>query len=170
VKLLRQQFTTIGDIDFLTDGVYQIVATANNGGSDVLSLQVNVTVDVTDPVPAITDPTNGAVVTASSIDVSGTVIELNDVVNITVNGVVGFVDNSVVPKTFTVQNVPLADGENHLIATATDVADNAGVSATVTVTYNAPVCEDAQVGEFCTVDADCCSNKCRGKSGSKTCK
>lgn len=31
-------------------------------------------------------------------------------------------------------------------------------------------CTDGQVGDPCTVDSDCCSNKCRGPSGGKTCK
>ena len=31
-------------------------------------------------------------------------------------------------------------------------------------------CELAPVGETCIVDGDCCTNKCRGRSGAKTCK
>lgn len=31
-------------------------------------------------------------------------------------------------------------------------------------------CDLGQVGEFCTVASDCCSNKCKGKPGSKRCK
>jgi len=31
-------------------------------------------------------------------------------------------------------------------------------------------CELAQLGETCIVDGDCCTNKCRGRSGGKTCK
>lgn len=31
-------------------------------------------------------------------------------------------------------------------------------------------CDLAQVGESCTVDSDCCSNKCKGPNGNKTCK
>ncbi len=33
-----------------------------------------------------------------------------------------------------------------------------------------PTCSLAQKGESCGVDADCCSNKCRGRRGRKTCK
>lgn len=33
-----------------------------------------------------------------------------------------------------------------------------------------PLCSCAPVGAACTVDSDCCSNKCRGPSGGKTCK
>ena len=31
-------------------------------------------------------------------------------------------------------------------------------------------CTGGQLGDFCTSDADCCSNKCKGKPGNKTCK
>ncbi|MGD2116339.1 MAG: matrixin family metalloprotease, partial [Acidobacteriota bacterium] len=31
-------------------------------------------------------------------------------------------------------------------------------------------CDLGQKGDSCTVDADCCSNKCRGPSGRKSCK
>jgi hypothetical protein len=31
-------------------------------------------------------------------------------------------------------------------------------------------CTLGQKGDSCTVDGDCCSNKCRGRSGAKTCK
>ena len=34
-----------------------------------------------------------------------------------------------------------------------------------------PVCEDlAPVGAECLVDAECCSNKCRGREGARSCK
>jgi hypothetical protein len=35
---------------------------------------------------------------------------------------------------------------------------------------NGGFCTDAQLGDPCTVDSDCCSNKCRGRSGNKLCK
>ena len=38
---------------------------------------------------------------------------------------------------------------------------------------NAPACQGctlAQVGDPCATDSDCCSGKCRGRSGAKTCK
>jgi hypothetical protein len=31
-------------------------------------------------------------------------------------------------------------------------------------------CELGQKGDVCSADADCCSNRCRGKPGAKTCK
>ena len=31
-------------------------------------------------------------------------------------------------------------------------------------------CTDGQKGDSCALDSDCCSNKCKGKAGSKTCK
>ncbi|OVE81152.1 hypothetical protein BVY03_04495 [bacterium K02(2017)] len=31
-------------------------------------------------------------------------------------------------------------------------------------------CNLAQIGDACTVSSDCCSNKCKGRSGAKTCK
>ncbi len=33
-----------------------------------------------------------------------------------------------------------------------------------------PACELGQKGDPCTQDSDCCSNKCKGPSGRKTCK
>jgi hypothetical protein len=32
------------------------------------------------------------------------------------------------------------------------------------------LCEQGQLGDSCTVDADCCSSKCRGPNGNKVCK
>jgi hypothetical protein len=40
----------------------------------------------------------------------------------------------------------------------------------VDVDCNGGFCTDAQLGDACTDDADCCSNKCRGKLGTKVCK
>jgi hypothetical protein len=40
----------------------------------------------------------------------------------------------------------------------------------VDVDCNGGFCTDAQLGDACTDDADCCSNKCRGKLGKKVCK
>jgi hypothetical protein len=40
----------------------------------------------------------------------------------------------------------------------------------VDVDCNGGFCTDAQLGESCTDDADCCSNKCRGRNGAKVCK
>jgi hypothetical protein len=35
---------------------------------------------------------------------------------------------------------------------------------------NGGFCTDSQLGESCSADGDCCSNKCRGASGRKVCK
>ena len=32
------------------------------------------------------------------------------------------------------------------------------------------VCTNGQLGDACTADSDCCSNRCRGRSGHKVCK
>jgi hypothetical protein len=40
----------------------------------------------------------------------------------------------------------------------------------VDVDCNGGFCTDGQLGDACTDDADCCSNKCRGKLGKKVCK
>ena len=38
------------------------------------------------------------------------------------------------------------------------------------VTDTCSSCSGGQVGDSCSVNADCCSNKCKGRSGAKTCK
>jgi hypothetical protein len=54
-----------------------------------------------------------------------------------------------------------SDGVDNDCDGATDMRD----------TYcNGGVCTDGQLGDSCTADSDCCSNKCRGPAGRKVCK
>lgn len=53
--------------------------------------------------------------------------------------------------------------------------DSGDLSCTSDCTFDtsacvAAICELLPKGDFCTVDSECCSNKCKGKPGAKTCK
>jgi len=53
--------------------------------------------------------------------------------------------------------------------------DSGDLSCTSDCTFDtadceAAICTDFPVGALCGVDSDCCSNKCKGKPGAKTCK
>ena len=76
-------------------------------------------------------------------------------------------------KTFSWDTTPASLGDHTLTATQ-DFGDanggNDSNSTTVTVNEPGGVCTLLPAGASCTDNTQCCSNKCKGKSGSKTCK
>jgi PKD repeat protein len=120
----------------LREGQNVITVTATDVYGDVGAASETVTLNTTPPQLGILAPTNGSVVTSSTVTVAGNVNEqvpgtINaKQVTVTVNGIAATVSN----RTFSAANVPLVQGMNILTATATDPAGNTSQTQ-VTVTY-----------------------------------
>ncbi len=123
----------------LIEGGNTLTATATDGQGHVGIASINVVRDLTPPHVAIYTPAAGAMVTGSSVTVSGLV---NDIVagtvnssnaTVTVNGIPATVAN----RSFIVSNVALQPGNNVLTAVAVDAAGNQA-QATVTVRQMTP--------------------------------
>ncbi|MCF6212373.1 MAG: carboxypeptidase-like regulatory domain-containing protein, partial [Gammaproteobacteria bacterium] len=122
----------------LEEGLNNIVVRAVQSGEETTD-SIVVSLDATPPYVTIDAPTDGGVVYTSVISVSGLV---NDIVrgtisegeaNVTVNGVAATVSN----RSYLAQNIPLNEGDNTLMVTASDQVGNVG-SATITVRYDIP--------------------------------
>jgi hypothetical protein len=118
-----------------------------NEGENTFTLLANGTaeattkvyLDSTAPVIAITAPANSSTFDTERINVSGTFTE-SSLKQITVNGVLAFTDGG----NFEALNVPLADGENTITATAEDIAGNETTTST-TVNGSATPVDPAQL-------------------------
>jgi hypothetical protein len=77
----------------------------------------------------ITSPTDGVVISKSSVTVSGAVTATSDDIGITVNGYPADIHNG----NWVVNSVPLADGSNIITVTAKDTNNNT-ITKTVTIT------------------------------------
>ncbi len=126
----------------LNEGTNVVAATARRG-ADVETANVTVIRDTTAPNVAIEFPTNGLVLSDTTITVVGSV---NDIVvgtvnqencSVTVQGPFGTVGADITNRTFIVQNLQLVPGPNTITATATDSAGNTGTPVSVTVTQQA---------------------------------
>ena len=132
------------------------------------------------PTVTVTDPADGATV-SGSVDVIAIATDDNDGVSVTfsVYDVNNGTSESLTPVTSstlingdtewsaTWDATSLSDGLYKITATVTD-SNSQFASDTNTVTIGTLLCEP--VGETCSDDAECCSNKCKGKTGRKTCK
>jgi hypothetical protein len=113
----------------LHEGVNILTATASKGANGINgtgSASVSISLDTSSPTVRIDSPTDGAVLTSSTVNVTGMV---NDVVSgtvnaeqatITVNGLAATVSN----RTFVASNLLLVRGMNTLTAIARDPAGN----------------------------------------------
>ena len=119
----------------LNEGPNTLQAVASNSNGTTSTANVTVTLDTTPPHVAIYSPADGSVTTDASTIVTGLV---NDIVvgtvnpqqaTVTVNGAAATVLN----RSFSVANIPLAIGSNTLTAQAVDAAGNMATS-TVTIT------------------------------------
>jgi hypothetical protein len=122
----------------LIEGGNVLTAAATDATGHVGTATVNVVRDLTPPRVAIYRPTPGSVVREGTVAVSGLV---NDIVPGTVNAAEAAVTLNGIPaevvnRSFFVAAVPLAPGENALVATAVDASGNAGEDR-VTVTFDA---------------------------------
>lgn len=120
----------------LREGANVLTATATDTFGNVGSASETVTLNTTPPQLGILSPSDGAVVMTSTITVAGNVNEqvpgtINaKQVTIMVNGIAAAVSN----RTFSAPNVPLVQGMNTIMATATDPAGNTSQNI-IHVTY-----------------------------------
>ena len=121
---------------FLHEGNNMLTAVATDAQGRVGMSSIYVSVDQTAPFLNIESPAEGAVTSASSIDVRGAV---NDAVEgyynapeptVTVSSSKGTVTAKVADKYFRASNIPLELGENTVTVIATDIAGNARNSIT----------------------------------------
>src|SRR5262249_15600735 len=106
----------------LKEGNNTLTCVARDGGNQVGTASVTVTLDTTPPRVSIDCPRDGATVTSATLTVAGIV---NDVVVGTVNGeqatvVCNGIAAAVANRTFAAPAVPLAEGPNVIRCTATD--------------------------------------------------
>src|SRR6185436_4516087 len=110
----------------LREGHNVLTATATGAGGSVGTGSVTVTMDATPPTVRIDTPTEGALLTAAQVTVTGMI---NDIVSGTVNGeeatvTVNGVPATVANRSFVAADVLLARGSNTLVARARDRAGN----------------------------------------------
>ena len=122
----------------LIEGGNTVTATATDANGHVATATIHVVRDLTPPRVAIYRPAPGSVVRESTVSVSGLV---NDIVPGTVNAAeatvtINGIPAEVVNRSFFVEAVPLAPGENTLVARAVDASGNAG-EVRITVTLEA---------------------------------
>ena len=113
------------------EGAKSITAIATDGSGNSTPATVQVTLDTTPPVVAITSPADKSSGTSATLAVSGSVNDARSgVASVTCNNVNGIVSNS----TFTC-TVPLVAGDNLVTAIATDKAGNTSAPTSIHVTY-----------------------------------
>ncbi|UCB57642.1 MAG: FG-GAP repeat protein [Candidatus Omnitrophota bacterium] len=145
---LIRDWTSTGKLNYVTAGLSLVndktyffgVKAKNNSGvwsevgySDGITVvsATEVVVDVTAPNICITSPDNNIIVDSSAITVSGTVDDAT--AQVTVNGQPASVSGT----GFVASDISLVEGENTVVAVATDHAGNKGF-AFVTVTLQTP--------------------------------
>jgi hypothetical protein len=110
----------------LHEGINYLVAVAQDADGNVGTAAVRVTVDTTPPRISFSSPADHAVVSSATVTVTGLV---NDLTVGTVNQTqatvsVNCVAATVAHRSFVAAGVPLAPGDNQLVAVATDRAGN----------------------------------------------
>ena len=115
----------------LAEGLNTIQALASDPvGNTSAPSTIEVIRDTTAPVVAITSPLANAVLGGNQVAVSGTVSDISPV-TVQVNGL----DASVNGNTFSLASLPLVQGTNQIIATATDTLGNLS-STTINVSVD----------------------------------
>jgi YVTN family beta-propeller protein len=128
-----------------SEGSLTIIATAtDNASNSTDSAPVNVTIDVTSPIIAITGPADGSFQNSTTIIVTGTVSDpppSSGIASVIVNGVSASFNGGSFTATLTGQ----PEGSLTIIATATDNASNSTESlpVIVTVDFNPPAIDIA---------------------------
>jgi hypothetical protein len=125
----------------LTDGDYTLVAKATDIAGNVVTDEINITVDMTAPALTIEEP--GMYVTTNEFDVSGTT-EIGALV--TVNGENATVDAD---GNYTLE-LNLTDGEHIITVVATDEAGNPATEVTTVIVDTVPpeVTADMEDGAY----------------------
>src|SRR5690606_18305835 len=111
----------------LTEGPHTVTATATDaaGNESDASAPVEFTVDTVAPgTPVITGPTDGALLTDTTPDITGTA-EPSSTVTVTIDGVVAGTTTADAAGSWTfTPSSPLGEGPHTVTATATDAAGN----------------------------------------------
>jgi hypothetical protein len=115
-----------------TEGANQTISgTATDVAGNAASTSISLNIDLTPPVIAITSPADGAVVTSSNLNLTGTAFDaLSGVADVTCDGLEATISGSNISCGLT-----LTVGSNAIQVQATDLAGNTGTT-TVNVTYN----------------------------------
>jgi len=143
----------------LTEGPHTVTATATDaaGNESDASAPVEFTVDTVAPgTPVITGPTDGALLTDTTPDITGTA-EPSSTVTVTIDGVVAGTTTADAAGSWTfTPSSPLGEGPHTVTATATDAAGNESPqSSAVTFTIDsvppgAPVITGPATGDLLT--------------------
>lgn len=122
----------------LPEGANSFNVVATDAAGNKTTLARSVTLDTTPPVVSLLSPLPGALTRQSSINVTGVVSDLT-LASVVLGGLQATFQptgNNSTAYAFTIANVPLRDGDNHLRVVATDNAGRAG-EATVVLTQDA---------------------------------
>ncbi|MCX6937066.1 MAG: hypothetical protein NTU80_04095 [Verrucomicrobia bacterium] len=125
-----------GELTFnvaLAEGLNRFVLKTTDNLGHTRSVTAKIIRDTTLPLVAITSPTSGALITADSINLSGTVSGASPLKAVTVNGVSAYLGSG----RYEASAVPLVAGPNTLTVTATDILGKTRTS-TITVTAQPP--------------------------------
>ncbi len=101
----------------LPDGPHAFTVVARDAAGNETTLARQVVLELLPPSIRITSPANGSLLSAGTIDVSGT-ITARSAVSVTVNGIAA----TVAGDGFTATGVPLGEGDNTLVATVRSLA------------------------------------------------
>jgi hypothetical protein len=123
----------------LEEGSNTIVARVVGANGGEVTDSIVVSMDLTPPYITVETPEDGQVINTNTIAVSGLV---NDIVrgtiadnqaNVTVNGIAASVSN----RSYLAENVPLQEGDNQIIISASDQVGNSATQ-TLTVRFEVP--------------------------------
>ena len=109
----------LASVGGVSDGPQRLTIVATDAAGNTQTVTRDVTLDLSAPLVAFASPASGTLTNALTIDVSGTASDAT-LTSVVVNGttaMLGPVTGSSRPFAAT---IPLAEGENHLVATATD--------------------------------------------------
>jgi len=139
--LNNQAFTPLqaGDLSAtvtLVEGVNNFTLKATDSLGHTRSVKAKITRDTALPALAITSPSSGAVIAASSVNISGTVSGATPLRAVTVNGVSAYLS----AVGYEAAAVPLTAGANVLTVTATDILGKVRI-ATINVTSLPPAAD-----------------------------
>lgn len=122
--------------DALTEGTQTFTVVATDAAGNATTATRNVTLDLAAPAVTITSPLTGTFTSAAAVTIIGTATDLT-LRTVTANGVTGTATATAgTSYAYTVENVPLNEGDNSVVVIATDAAGRTG-EATVTLTRDA---------------------------------
>lgn len=120
----------------LTEGTHAFTVIATDAAGNTTTVTRNVTLDLAAPVVTITAPAAGTFTSQAAVTITGTVTDLT-LRSISAGGVSGtFTTTTSGVYDYTIQNVPLAEGDNSIVVLATDAGSRTGQAA-LTITRDA---------------------------------